>query len=115
MNTAEQKTKLVAEREAIENDLNNLGNKTSDGSWMVVPDAGDGTHADSIDNADITEDFEEKVARLNVLEAQHAQILKALTAIENGTYGTCEVSGELIDEKRLMANPSSTTCINHAA
>ena len=114
MNIEEQKATLIAEKEALEKDLNNLGVVGEDGSWMVVPDAGDGTHADPIDNADVTEDFEEKIARLNVLEAQYNQVTKALTAIENNTYGVCEVSGETISEARLLANPSSTTCINHA-
>lgn len=114
MNIEQQKVKLLAEKEALENDLNVLGRKGKNGSWMVVPDEGDGTHADPIDNADIAEDFEEKIARLDVLEAQYTQITKALAAIDNGTYGTCEISGEAISEKRLMANPSATTCITHA-
>lgn len=114
MNIEEQKATLIAEKEALEKDLNALGVIGEDGSWMVIPDTGDGTHADPIDNADVTEDFEEKIARLNVLEAQHSQVTKALAAIENGTYGICEVSGEAISEARLTANPSSTTCIKHA-
>jgi RNA polymerase-binding transcription factor DksA len=114
MNREDQKIKLITEKDALEKNLNALGILGEDGSWMVVPDEGDGTHADSIDNADITEDFEEKIARLNVLESQYVQVKKALAAIENNTYGICEVSGETISEERLSANPSSTTCINHA-
>lgn len=114
MNTEEQKQKLVIEKKSLETDLNNLGIKGDDGSWMVVPDTGDGVHADAVDNADITEDFEEKIARLNVLEAQYNQVLKALSAIENNTYGICEISGEPISQERLLAYPSATTSIQNA-
>lgn len=114
MNIDDQKLKLVEEKKNLEKDLDLLGNRDANGGWLVVPDEDDGTHADPIDNADTTEDFEEKIARLNVLEAQHAQIQKALDAIENGTYGICEVSGEIIPENRMMANPSATTTVEHA-
>lgn len=113
MNIEDQKVKLLTEQKELEIDLNSLGRKAEGDSWIVVPDVGDGTHADPVDNADVTEDFEEKVARLNVLEKQHAQVLKALFAIENNTYGICEVSGEKIPEDRMIANPSATTTVEH--
>jgi len=40
------------------------------------------------------------------------KIEKALKKIENGTYGICEVCGSEIDEKRLMARPEATLCID---
>ncbi|MCI5051467.1 MAG: TraR/DksA C4-type zinc finger protein [Candidatus Pacebacteria bacterium] len=114
MNIDDQKAKLLKEKDELEKDLDNLGKRDENGGWYVIPDEDDGTHADPIDNADVVEDFEEKVARLNVLEAQHTQVSKALAAIENGSYGICEVSGEKISEERLLANPSATTTIEHA-
>jgi RNA polymerase-binding transcription factor DksA len=115
INIEEQKTKLAAEKLTLREDLDTLGVQDDQGGWSVRPDEGDGVMADPVDNADITEDFEEKIARLNVLEAQYGQVLKALVAVETGTYGVCEVSGEAIREDRLMALPSATTCIDHAA
>ncbi|WP_350655936.1 TraR/DksA C4-type zinc finger protein [Psychrobacter sp. S1-30-MNA-CIBAN-0213] len=38
----------------------------------------------------------------------------ALSRIENGTYGECEVCGEPIEEKRLEALPYATLCMDHA-
>ena len=114
INIDEQKKKLLTEQQELVADLDNIGIKYPDGSWMVVPDKDDGTHADAIDNADITEDFEEKIARLNILEIRHAQVQKALDAVTAGTYGICEVSGEQIPEERLLANPSATTIVAHA-
>ena len=38
----------------------------------------------------------------------------ALSRIENGTYGTCEVCAEPIEQQRLHALPYATLCMNHA-
>uniref|UniRef100_A0A832GP43 RNA polymerase-binding protein DksA n=1 Tax=Caldimicrobium thiodismutans TaxID=1653476 RepID=A0A832GP43_9BACT len=40
------------------------------------------------------------------------KIEKALQKIEEGTYGICEACGVEIDEKRLMARPEATLCID---
>lgn len=39
------------------------------------------------------------------------KIKKALTMIEDGTFGLCEVCGEPIDFKRLEARPVTNHCI----
>lgn len=41
-------------------------------------------------------------------------IKKALEAIEEGTYGRCEVCGKAIDPERLKAFPTTTFCIEHS-
>ena len=38
----------------------------------------------------------------------------ALSHIENGTYGECEVCGNQIPEQRLAAVPYATLCMEHA-
>ena len=38
----------------------------------------------------------------------------ALSRIENGTYGECEVCGKPIEEQRLEALPYATLCMDHA-
>lgn len=38
----------------------------------------------------------------------------ALSHIENGTYGECEVCGEQIQKQRLEAIPYATLCMDHA-
>lgn len=49
-------------------------------------------------------------ARQNLIYVENA-----LSRIENGTYGECEVCGEQIEEQRLEALPYATLCIEHAA
>lgn len=38
----------------------------------------------------------------------------ALSHIENGTYGKCEVCGKDIQEQRMQAVPYATLCMEHA-
>lgn len=42
---------------------------------------------------------------------EYTRIIKALQAIEAGTYGICSDCGEPIAEKRLKYNPNATRCI----
>ena len=114
INFHKQEIQLQNERDNLEKELNALATQDKQGDFMVRPDKGDGITVDSIDNADITEDFEEKIARLNVLEKQYKQVLKALEVLKQGTYGACEVCKEYISKDRLRVNPSATTCVEHA-
>jgi RNA polymerase-binding transcription factor DksA len=40
-----------------------------------------------------------------------AEITRALDRIENGTYGVCEVCGDLIPDERLRAVPWARRCV----
>jgi len=51
---------------------------------------------------------------LRIKDRERKLILKvkeALDRIENGTFGICESCGKPISEKRLMARPVTTQCI----
>ncbi|HPC01336.1 MAG TPA: RNA polymerase-binding protein DksA [Syntrophales bacterium] len=41
-----------------------------------------------------------------------AKMREAIQRIDNGTYGICEACGGEISEKRLMARPVTTLCID---
>ena len=52
---------------------------------------------------------------LRVRERERGLIMKirdALDRIERGTYGICQECGEAISERRLMARPVATLCID---
>ena len=64
---------------------------------------------DSEDEAQRVYDREDDIVA-NELDAQQlAQVDKALARLEDGTYGTSEVSGRPIPVDRLEAVPSATT------
>ena len=49
------------------------------------------------------------------LATEESELRSALTRLELGTYGLCQVCGLSIDEKRLVALPTTSTCIRCAA
>jgi len=106
-----EKTKLEGELNALGRDINNKGD------WMATP----GEQMGPVENADAdesiqagyVEEFEARVAEVDILEQQHEKMAQALQQIAKGTYGTCEVCKASIEEDRLTANPSAATCKAH--
>ncbi len=48
------------------------------------------------------------------LDAIEARIIRALTKLEEGSYGVCDECGEPIPAGRLGAAPESAFCVEHA-
>ena|SRR3989344_8484545 len=115
-NTQRFKDMLEKEMETILSELKTVGQRSDSNpsDWEAIE-----TDALNIDKADDTEvaegmeQFENNNAILNQLEKQLGDIKDALIKIEKGTYGICEVSGELIEIDRLEANPSARVCKLH--
>jgi YteA family regulatory protein len=57
---------------------------------------------------------EKDIALNEHTDLQLRNINKALEAMENGTYGKCEVCGEEISYERLEALPNTTYCKEHS-
>lgn len=66
------------------------------------------------DNATDLFDQERGMALTQFKEEEIDDVKAALTAIEEGTYGTCAVCGKDIPYERLEALPTALTCIDHA-
>lgn len=115
MDTNIFKSKLLEERALLEKDLAGLGIKDPEtGDWGAVGEEG-GEEADPNDMGDRDEDFATRANTLAELELRLKDVNDALAKIEsnNGTYGKCETSGEMIEEDRLMANPAARSCKEH--
>lgn len=111
------KGKLENELKLVEAELASIGTKDNSNPidpWNAVETEIDSDHADDNDVADNLESFSENRAVVDNLKIQYESIKAALEKIKKGTYGKCEVGGEDIPEKRLEANPSARTCIEHA-
>ncbi|OGC87004.1 hypothetical protein A3D70_02080 [Candidatus Adlerbacteria bacterium RIFCSPHIGHO2_02_FULL_54_18] len=102
MNTEHFKQKLEEEQERVEQELKELGHEDID------PAA---TESDEL--ADRMEEFGEHQAEIATLTARRREVVVALERIKNGTYGVCEISGDVIEEDRLEANPAARTCTKH--
>ena len=112
MNT-QHKQQLEMMLDALTTELQSLGVENPDvpGDWVT---SSQGTsEADPNDVADRTEEYNERRATLAPLETRYRNIVRALKKIELGTYGICEVSGEVIEPERLAANPAARTCLAH--
>jgi DnaK suppressor protein len=111
MNIEKNKESLLAEKKLLESEMGDIGQldkKTS--SWEATPEIQTDPTPDENDMADRFENFEERTGTMSVLDARLADINHALKAIEDGTYGICEICGKPIEEDRLEANPAARTC-----
>jgi RNA polymerase-binding transcription factor DksA len=50
----------------------------------------------------------------DTVAVQRRSVLDALNRIDEGSYGSCAVCGQAIDEERLEARPEAVTCREHA-
>ncbi len=111
------KSKLEAEAMEIESELSKIAKKdpTQEENWDATPGGIDTMNplADANEAADQIEELEENKMVTDALEIRHRQIKMALAKMDAGTYGTCEISGEPIEEERLQANPAARTCKEH--
>ena len=80
--------------------------------WEPAP-MEENTESDIVDQADVVVNRENDVSILGDLEAHYDTVIAALSRIENGMYGKCEVCGEKIAEARLEADPAAATCVKH--
>ncbi|MBI4592189.1 TraR/DksA C4-type zinc finger protein [Candidatus Uhrbacteria bacterium] len=63
------------------------------------------------ENASEVAQFSDNLSLEDELEKALRDVESALKMIEKGTYGTCKYCGQQIDERRLVARPTSTSCI----
>ena len=107
--------KLEKELGELENELKKLGieNPKDPAGWNVKNPALDIMQADQNEAADKNEEFHINSIILDELAVRYKNVVRALKKLEEGTYGTCEVSGQPIEEERLLANPAARTCKEH--
>ncbi len=114
-------TKYKVELEEISNnlitELQSLGvqNQRVRQDWIPVPDEPSDTEPDANDLGDRSEEWQAIRGTLDLLETRLNNVKRALQKIEKGTFGTCEICGQQIEEDRLAANPAARTCIKHLA
>jgi RNA polymerase-binding transcription factor DksA len=62
-----------------------------------------------------TFDREKDLSILEQVEAELADVARALERLNDGTYGTCEACGEPIGDERLEALPAARFCLKDQA
>ncbi len=66
---------------------------------------------DEVDYGARTSQREQQLTLVAGIRDRLDQIEHAMRRIDTGTYGTCEVCGEVIPAERLEAFPAATTCV----
>lgn len=63
------------------------------------------------ENASEVAAFSDNLSLEEELEKALRDVESALKMVEKGTYGSCKYCGQPIDERRIEARPTSTSCI----
>jgi len=100
----EIKEKLLQEKKQILEDLKDI----SEDDQVKFPDLGDKND----ENAQEVSEYETNLVKDKVLESALKDIDSALERIEKGDYGICKYCHEEIGEKRLLARPVASACID---
>lgn len=108
---AKMKDSLEQEKTRLESELNKFTKKNPhvDGDFdATYPEYGD----KSDENAqEISQYLTNKPLEMQ-LEKALRDVNKALTNLEKGTYGICKYCDNPIEEKRLEARPTSSSCVS---
>jgi RNA polymerase-binding transcription factor DksA len=77
--------------------------------------AGELSHADqhAADVASETFEREKDFSILEQVEAELDDVERALSRLDDGSYGTCEACHQAIADERLAAEPATRFCIVH--
>ncbi len=105
------KKSLNEEKKILEQELSKFTKKDPHvaGEYDVeYPEYGDEVG----DNAREIADYTANKPLEETLEKSLRDVNKAIERLENGTYGTCKYCNQTIEEKRLLARPTSSSCVS---
>ena len=103
----EIKKGLEERKKQIMDDLKDISEKKGDEYKPKMPEYG----YKPDENAQEISEYSTNLAMETVLEKNLRDIENALKRIEDGTYGTCKYCQKTINEKRLLARPAASACI----
>ena len=106
---------LETEKATLIAELKTVGRINPDNSndWEPVLGESNINPAEIEERASEISQFEDQSAIEFTLETRLNEVLVALRAIEENTFGTCAECGNDIEEDRLKANPAAKTCKAH--
>jgi RNA polymerase-binding protein DksA len=79
---------------------------------LLMRDPGDGAGNDQADMGATSFERDHELNLMNSERGMLAQIDRALSRIDDGTYGVCESCGQPIGKMRVMAFPRATLCLS---
>lgn len=106
----EMQEMLEAEKKRLDDELSGFSTKNpanANDYSTDFPNMGDKED----ENAEEVATYSTNLTLERTLEASLRDVEKALGRIKGGTYGICKYCQKEIDEKRLHARPSSSSCV----
>lgn len=105
----EMKALLLAEKTRLETELSHFSHRANKSGDLEAdfPSFGD----DEDENATEVAQYANNLPLENELENELRDAESALVRIEGGKYGVCKYCNLNIDEQRLRARPTSTSCV----
>ena len=107
----EIKAKLLEEKVRLENELAQISTKNVKNPTDYQANFPDYGSSEDENAAEVTT-FTDNLTLERTLESALRDTNKALENIKSGKYGTCKYCGKEIDEKRLLARPASSSCVD---
>ncbi|MBI2483527.1 TraR/DksA family transcriptional regulator [Candidatus Uhrbacteria bacterium] len=104
------KEKLNTRKEQLERELKSFASRNphASGHWEAkYVDFG----RSEDENAAEVALYSDNLSLEHALEKEYRDVLNALSRITAGSYGNCRYCNQPIDEKRLLARPTSSACI----
>jgi len=101
--------KLTEEKARLEGELNQFADKTAvaDDFNARLPQYGDKED----ENAAEVATYADNLSLERALEKELRDVNSALKLIAEGKYGLCKYCSQAIEVKRLLARPTSTSCV----
>jgi DnaK suppressor protein len=81
---------------------------------LHVDDLAETQDSNFADGGQVAAEQDEIMALANDLRGQLDDVQHALSKLDSGSYGLCEVCGEAIPDDRLAALPATRFCMQHA-
>lgn len=107
----EIETKLIEEKTRLENELAQISTKNTKNPTDYQANFPDFGSSEDENAAEVTT-FTDNLTLERTLESALRDTNKALENIKKGKYGVCKYCEKEIDEKRLLARPASSSCID---
>ncbi|PIX62373.1 hypothetical protein CO057_04520 [Candidatus Uhrbacteria bacterium CG_4_9_14_0_2_um_filter_41_50] len=107
----EMATRLQSERESLTKELSSFTVKDSKAKVADYTTKFEEYGDDEDENASEVADYSNKLSLESALEKEVRDIDSAIIRIKEGSYGICKYCNTEINEDRLRARPTSTSCI----
>jgi RNA polymerase-binding transcription factor DksA len=113
----EARRRLDAERQRLEGVKDSFADEhlTDEREDESVSELSGGMDQHQADVGTETFEREKDLSILEQVDAELADVERALQRLDDGTYGQCEFDGKPIPEERLEVMPAARFCLEHQA